>query len=271
MHLKRKVVLFGAVLLVACLGAFFQWSVEARQSDDAPTSAQRLQRLTAVPNGYRSEALKLLTQEASTLARDLRLPEKLPITQADLVAAYVSPPELAKVVPGFGNITTSNYTYYFSVGSKFSFLVRTRLEEEYRQLRAEYLWPIRRMDTNAAYRLAIQFLDAASIDVAALTRECAVHVLAFTPEGPNGKWFVPLYWVYWLRNSSDGETSAASIELLEPTRTLRQMHVNISRYILRKPLEIRDADCLLYQTNAARVKEFPKPESGYSKRKDVSE
>jgi hypothetical protein len=43
---------------------------------------------------------------------------------------------------------------------------------------------------------------------------------------------------------------AAIIELFEPTKTLCQMRVKESKYILRKPLEITNLDFLLSQTNA---------------------
>ena len=171
-------------------------------------------------------------------------PEQLPITKTNLIEAHIAPPRMAKI--GIGNITTSNYVYYISVGDKFSFLVRTHLEAEYSQLQKQYLWPMSRMDTNAAYQLATQFLAAVSMDVKALNRDCDLTIRAFTPEGKNGSHFVPVYWVSW---GKDGKP-IASVELFEPTKTIRQMHVNKSEYILRKPLEITNLDYLLSQTNA---------------------
>src|ERR1017187_5113669 len=66
-----------------------------------------------------------------------------------------------------GNVPSGNYTYYVSIESKFSFLVRAPLQAEYDQLRQEYLWPMSRMDTNVAYQAATPFLAAASMDVEA--------------------------------------------------------------------------------------------------------
>ena len=86
---------------------------------------ERLQRLTLVTPAYRKEALRLLIEEVNRVAKELQLPEKLPITESNLTASYLSPPNMAGRVPGFGNISTSNYVYFVTVGNKFSFLERT--------------------------------------------------------------------------------------------------------------------------------------------------
>jgi hypothetical protein len=97
------------------------------------------------------------------------------------------------------------------------------------------------MDTNAPFRLAIEWLSALSIDVEALKRDCSLRVHAFTPEGKKGEHFVPLYWVYWTR-IPEGRGSVASVELFLPTKTLLQLRVEESKYILRKPLEPHGLD-----------------------------
>lgn len=178
------------------------------------------------------------------MASELNLSETLPIMQTNLLAAYISPPRMAQGSKVIGNVTTSNYVYAPFFGSRFS-LVRTHLQDEYSQLQKQYLWPMSRMDTNAAYQSATQFLNAASMDVKALNRDCSLTIRAFTPEGEQSAHFVPVYWVSW---SKDGEP-VASVELFEPTKTIRQMHVNRSEYILRQPLQITNLDFLLSQTN----------------------
>jgi hypothetical protein len=150
-----------------------------------------------------------------------------------------------------GNVTASNYTYFVSLDNKFSFLERTHLEQEYPHLQQAYLWPISRLDTNGAYHLATQFLAAALMDVKALDRDCKVHIDALTPEGKRGEHFVPVYWVYWVKPEKEGRGPEASVELFAPSRTIRQLRVNKSEYILRKPLEITNIDFLLSQTNEA--------------------
>jgi hypothetical protein len=114
-------------------------------------SKQQLQALTFTTPAYRKVALRLVIEEANQVAQELNLPEQLPITETNLIEAHIAPPRMAKI--GIGNITTSNYVYYVSVGNKFSFLVRTHLQGEYNQLQKQYLWPMGRMDTNAAYQL----------------------------------------------------------------------------------------------------------------------
>ena len=161
------------------------------------------------------------------------------------IVGYLSPPRLAQASKVIGNVTTSNYSYAVFSGKGFS-LVRTHLQGEYNQLQKQYLWPMNQMETNAAFLLAMQFLAEASMDVKALNRDCNLTIRAFTPEGVNGKHFVPVYWVSWGKN---GEP-VASVELLLPTKTIRQMHVTESKYILRKSVVITNLDFLLSQTNA---------------------
>ena len=223
---------------------------------------EKFQALTRTTPAYRQEALRLVVEEANRVASELQLPESLPISETNLVAWYLSAPHMAHTLGGaVGNITTSNYTYYISVANKFSFLVRAHLQAEYDQLRQQYLWPMSRMDTNAAYQVATQFLAAASMDAKALNRDCNVHILPFTPEGPSGRHFVPVYWVYWVRRSEEGRGSVATVELLEPTRTLRQLRVEKPEYILRRPLAITNLKVLLSDTN---VLGGPRPPMGQS-------
>ena len=85
---------------------------------------------------------------------------------------------------------------------------------------------------------------------AGLYHYCNVHILPFTPEGPSGRHFVPVYWVYWVRRSEEGRGSVATVEFLEPTRTLRQLRVEKPEYILRRPLAVAKLDVLLSETSA---------------------
>jgi hypothetical protein len=210
---------------------------------------ERFNALTFTTPAYRNEALRLVIEEANRVAQELNLQEQLPITQTNLLEAYISPPRMAQGMKAIGNITTSNYVYYVSVGNKFSFLVRTHLEEEETQARSKYLWPVSQVDTNAAYQLATQFLAAASMDVNALNTNCDLHIDTCLLESAKGKHFVPLYWITWSEKNNRG-LGGASIELFLPTKTILQIHVNKSEYILRKPLEITNLDYLLSQTNA---------------------
>jgi hypothetical protein len=214
-------------------------------------SKQRFQALMFTTPAYQKEVVRLVLAEANNVAQQLNLPEQLPIVESNLVAAYISPLRMAQRMGTFGNITTSNYTYYVSIGNKFSYLERSGVKDGYERLRKDFLWPMSRMDTNAAYKLAVQSLAAVSMNVAALTTNCEVHIDAYIPEGKNGKHFVPLYWVYWTDKTGSNSGPLATVELLEPTKTIRQLRVNQSEYILRPPLVITNLDFFLSQTNTA--------------------
>ena len=154
---------------------------------------------------------------------------------------------MAQQVGTIGNITTSNYTYYVSVAGRFSYLERSDVQNGYDQLRKDYLWPMNRMDTNSADKFAMQSLAAVPMDVTALSRDCEVHIEAFIPEGKSGRHFAPLYWVYW---TAKAHGNSHPVELVEPTKIIRQLRVNRPEYILRKPIIFTNLDYLLAQTNA---------------------
>jgi len=235
------------LILLIALPAWAQDTNSKAAPDMAKmTSRERLQMMTATTPAYQREALRLVIEEANRVARELNLAETLPITESNLVAQYISPPRMF----GFGNITTSNYVYYVTVGKKFSYLEQAGLEGKYRQLQKQYLWPVEQMDTNGAYQLATQFLVAASMDVAGLNRDGEVRIETFMPEGKAGKHFVPVYWVYWMGKMPGTSGNIAQIELFQPTKTLLQLRVNQPEYILRPPLQITNLDNLLAQTNA---------------------
>ena len=100
------------------------------------TSKQRYEALKFTTPAYRREALRLVIEEANRVAREVQLPEKLPITQSDLLEAYISPPRMSQALGIFGTVTTSNYTYYVSVANKFSFLTKRNLESDYEKIKA---------------------------------------------------------------------------------------------------------------------------------------
>jgi len=239
--MRLSICLFLAMTLCVC--AQINSSPVSRTNwinGTSPTSKQRLQSLTSVPPEYRKEALGLIIQEANDIAQKLNLPEELPITESNLVEAYITPPRMVKI--GFGNITTSNYVYYVTVGDKFSSLVRTDSNRVRDELKQKHSLPVSQMDTNAAYQLATQWLAAVSIDVNALNRDCNLTIRAWTPEGEGSKNFIPLYRVYWTEKSGGGRGGVAGVELIEPTKILQQLYVKKSEYILRPSLQITNLD-----------------------------
>lgn len=199
--------------------------------------------LTFTTTAYHDEVLNLMLLEANKVANELALNEQIPITLSNLVSEHITPPRMAKI--GIGSITTSNYVYYFSVGNKFSSVARRDSNQDKNEIKAKYLWPIDHIDTNAAYQMATQWLDAASIDVKALNRDCMTIVRPWTPEGVNGRRFVPLYRVYWITKGTKNSGSVAGVELLFPTKSLQQLYVKKSQYILRNPLQVTNLFSLL--------------------------
>jgi hypothetical protein len=208
---------------------------------------------------YRQEVLRLIIEEANRVALELNLQESLPICRSNLVAAYIEPPHLARSSKSLGNISTSNYTYCVSVGNKFSYLVRRHCGKEREQIRNSFLLPTSLVDTNAAYQTAAQILSTVSVDVNALNRDCRMHVYPCLPEGKNGAHFVPVYTVSWIDHDHSDGGCTAQVDFFQPTRTVYQLLVNDSKYILRKPLEVTNLDYLLSQTNAQTKANAPAP------------
>jgi hypothetical protein len=202
-----------------------------------PTAA-----MTRKTNGYEKQALRLVIQEANRVATELHLEEQLPITEKGLVGWYISPPEMARVTKAVGNVATSNYAYYVSIENKFCFLEGMHQDGDRRRWHAQYSWPISLIDTNAAYQLARHWLNAASMDVEGLNQDCTLHIHTYTEADGDGKAtrFLPVYWVYWTKGT-EGHGSVASVELFAPTKTLMQIRVEDSKYILREPLHIQNA------------------------------
>jgi len=231
------------------------------------SSKERFFWLRFTTPAYEKEALRLVIEDANRIAQELRLPEKLPITESNLLETFIGHPRFDLFEPGscIGNITTSNYVYAPYSGKGIS-LVRTHLEREYGQLEAKYHWRLSRMDTNAAYQLATQWMAAVSMDVKALNRCPHIEINPWMPEGAKG-YFVPLYRINWqvkavppIEDSAGNKYewgSVASVELFLPTKTLRQMHVEDSKYILRKPAVVTNVDFLLSQTNAPAMTNAP--------------
>ena len=237
------------MLAVSLLGAYGQGTTESNTAHGFGPNAKALLQLTSVPAAYHGEALRLILGEANTVARQLHLAERLPIEETNLVSSYITPPRLVGRLGAIGNVTTANYTYYCSVGMRFSYVTRTGLDRQYARLREQALAPISQMDTNSAYELASRWLSDCSMDVPALNRDCSVNVLAFTPQGDKGRSFVPVYWVYWTKGAAE-RGSVASVELFAPTKTLLQLRVEDPKYILRPPLTLTNLSSLPPQTSA---------------------
>lgn len=203
---------------------------------------------------YEKEAFRLVLQEANLVAKELQLPEKLPITETD-VRPFVCGYGSSRLPPrSIGNVHTRDYGYFVTVDHKLSYVEGSHQNRDCMKWIEQYRWPKSRIDTNAAYQLAAQWLTAVHMDVEGLNRDCELHV---EPERYyNGikveeGIFVPIYQVYWVspQNRAEGYGDVATVTLLAPTKTLMSLRVEDSKYILRKPLVFTNLAELLSQTN----------------------
>jgi hypothetical protein len=220
-------------------------------NEPEPVDRFREPRLSFTTPAYNQEAFRLLLLEANDMAQRLKLPERLPITEKEIVERFIVPYGITRHRPMIGTVRTKDYAYYVSVGYKLSYVEGTHQDEDSRKWLELYKWPRSRIDTNAAYQLATQWLAAASMDVAALNRDCTVRIELneFWNNANSRKktTFIPMYVVSWLspENVREGVGHAASVQLFAPTKTLISLKVEESQYILRKPLVFRNLNALL--------------------------
>ncbi|HEX3628781.1 MAG TPA: hypothetical protein VH280_25500 [Verrucomicrobiae bacterium] len=193
---------------------------------------------------YQTAAFKLVLQEANQVAEELQLPESLPITESNIVEAFIPPFGYDYMERRIGNVTTTNYTYYISRADKFSFLDDMHQSDEWKKYKSLYTWPVARMETNAAYVLATQWLGAVSMDVNGLNRDCQLTVELDSSFHSAPGDFVPVYFVYWKRRDLQmGAT--ATVRVCVPAKRLLELRVEDERYILRKPIVVENLDLLL--------------------------
>jgi hypothetical protein len=232
---SRVFLILPFIAVLAAPAPAQQSSPDTRQPSDAPKSGPPPELL--VSKAYRREALKLLVHEANAVAEALRLDEDLPITETNFVSAYITPPYYARELQAVGTVTARHHCYYISRGYKFSGVARLGQEADFQKWLKEYSWPIRLVDTNAAYQVATQWLAALQVDVAGLNRDYKVKVI---PCGVRHvglkKRFTPVYWVVWLREAGTG--GGVQVQLFAPTRTLMQLDVSEPRYVLRPALRL---------------------------------
>ena len=192
----------------------------------------------AAPEWYRKEALRLLLREASQVASNLNLAEKIPIVEADLAMAFVPPPGIASQLRSLGVVETRDYSYSVPKDNKLCYVSRKRQDELLRRLREEYSWPIRLVDTNAAYQLAAHWLEAFPVDLAALNRDYKVEIALAGLRGHGAKRrFTPVYWISWPARPK-GSGCVAEVCLFLPSKTLIDLSVQYPEYVLRSPVAV---------------------------------
>lgn len=194
---------------------------------------------------YKAEALRRVIEEANWVAKKLQLAEKLPIKQADLRESFISPFGFAYTFGEVGNITTSNYLYGVERDNKFSLLTIANYDQICANYRQNCWLPTNQINKAYAYQLATQWLASVSVDVQRLNKDChlKVEIAPFWNEIRPGAEltkpkFVPIYDVAWLspENEVEHRGDTAFVELFLPTKTILQLSVENSKYILSQPL-----------------------------------
>lgn len=216
---------------------------------------REMQALTFTTPAYQKEALKLIIAEANQVARDLHLQETLPITESNLVAAFIPAPGESKLGGGgLGNITTSNYLYNNSDGNKFTDLdyVGPMAREPRPGFEIHDLSPTA-MGTSYAYQSATQILSSISTDVAALNRDCRIQVASGMTRIPTSDAPVPLYGVYWMPKDPNVCGCMAEVMFAGPNRFILQVDIDKPQYILSPPLVITNLAYVFSPTNPVNV------------------
>ena len=260
--MKINVVGFARIMVTLTIACCLLFNIRLNGQEVALATNRQSKPSTAFrPDGapdlqvkrYEEKATDLILKEANKVAAELKLGEKLPITKSDLNGIFIVPYDYSRLSPKMiGNIHTENYGYYVSLDNKLCFIEASHQREDTIRWIKDYQLPRTDVDTNLPFRLAMEWLTAASMDVKRLNRECSVEVeLDPSVNGVNNSSHsvVPVYCVYWLspQNRKNGYGDAASVKLFAPTKKLVSLRVYESKYILRAPLVI---DPSLIKTNS---------------------
>jgi hypothetical protein len=217
---------------------------ELLQQTDNP----QLREMWFTTKAYKAAALQAMLSDVNRVCTDLHLPEKLPVETGDLTEIRIETPFFSDHQHRFATICTSNYVYAANIGNKLCYINKNfREQDESRFLlgiKSRYTASMSEANTLQAYVIATQWLASASIDVAALGRDCHVES---TPWSLDKNQCVPLYTFRWIRGQ---EEEIATVEVLEPERLLLKLWVENADYIKRRSLALPNRESLLAQTNA---------------------
>ena len=250
--MKPKIILF-LIIQILRLSLFhaqaFEFSFPDNANQELPPGVPRVVETNGkvlfidskfTTPAFQDEGLRLVIQEANKVASELHLQEASPITISNLTHAFIGPFGFTYKTQALGNITTSNYWYAVAQNYKFSELVIADYDKRSVNYLAKQHLPVNKINTNAAYQLATQWLSAVHMDVDGLNRDCDLHIsLSSDLDGtqrPRGE-FTPVYFVNWTpKVPMNRYDRGAYVELFLPTQTLLQLKVSSEKFILRPPL-----------------------------------
>jgi hypothetical protein len=198
---------------------------------DKTNSLELLSSFTVTP-AYRESVLMAMLAEANAYARSLNLPENLPITTNSLAGVFICSPYVANRFGALGNLHTTNYSYAFGRGRHLSTITRLPKDKSGRNPHEKFKpWSIKasEVNTNAAYKLATQFLANAFVDLLSLSNSSVtvrpVTILNMTTS---------VYRIEWHQNKK----TLVEVGLAEPNKELWKLHVEDAQYILRPPIPL---------------------------------
>lgn len=185
-----------------------------------------------VPTAYKDAMSKLMLSEVNDYARQLNLPEYLPITTNSVVAMFVTPPRFGGRLGTLGSIRTENVSYDFGKGSHLCYITRNiKGSNPYDpNENRKYSIDPASVNTNAAYMLATQYLANAFVNVPLLSTSSVVSIQPLKILNMT----TSKYRVEWQR----GGKPVAKVVVASPQNELWTLRVEDPSLILRKPLEV---------------------------------
>ncbi len=205
---------------------------------------------------YKLLAFHLLLGEADYFVKQLDLPVPRPIQRTNLTELFVSSPN---VLADFGgSLRTTNFSFGFGYNQLSSIVCINRFGKNVSMVAKfdELATQPSLIDTNGAYQLATQWLTAASVDVAALSRKYPLKLyqqeletrpsLGDVVRFRKGTKMIPIFYVKW-----EGPTQTlggvkialpvAEVCILGTTKELMSLRLPGLEFSSRPPLVIAGA------------------------------
>lgn len=208
-------------------------------------------RLGCAPTAeYQKQMVRIMIEDVNRFAQQMDLSSNLLITSTNIGGAHVFAPCHCISLGEIGSIDAVNYRYTVDIRKGVKSAVRMSFLREFDDIRSKYTWSLSRLDTNAAFRDALQILKAADVDVDAISRDAnSVKMTAWTVNSKQD--FIPIYSIAWMKKGANSLSSLLTgdrlvfIKFLEPTKTIYELNVFNPEYIARKPLAQPDFVALL--------------------------
>ncbi|MDE3066633.1 MAG: hypothetical protein KGJ60_03680 [Verrucomicrobiota bacterium] len=232
--------------------------------------------MSTLPLAYKYVAIAVMLAEVNYFASRLHLPIRLPIETSNLTTVTIFDPrfrarlEGRATIYGFGGVVgTRHYLFCFPAGplshpspAKLRFIMRvdtngfqvysTTLPDAEFFSRVIGVHSV--IDTNGAYQLASNWLEAVGVDVERLQREHPVIVRHLRMVDGS---LLPLFHVYWGPKTN----TVIDVMLTGANKSLLYLRQNDDSYLGRPFSLIKDADQLLAIPDSEFLKYSPEQRS----------